>query len=155
METGHDSRAVANEILLIGQQKGIPMSMMKVLKLVYFAHGWTLGITGNPLCSDPVEAWKYGPVFRNIYQSLSHNGSNDVAHLILDGEGQPIVDYNYTQYENAIIERVIENYGHLSAFRLSDITHEIGSPWDVTSRSFGNFSTISNELIRTYFSQKG
>lgn len=149
----HDSRAVANEILKIGWHKNIRMSMMKLIKLVYFAHAWMLGLTGNALCSDPVEAWPYGPVFRNLYNDLPYEGSQIITDLIKMPNG-----YDYTGIfsanESAIMSRVVEVYGRMDAFQLSDITHQQGTPWYQTRQQKGKFREIDNGVIREYYEMK-
>jgi uncharacterized phage-associated protein len=52
-----DSKAVANEFLKLAEQDGVKLSPMKLLKLVYFAHGWHLALKGEPLLNERVEAW--------------------------------------------------------------------------------------------------
>ena len=47
---------------------------MKVQKLVYFAHGWHLGITKKPLINEQVEAWPYGAVIPSLYDYLKQWG---------------------------------------------------------------------------------
>ena len=51
---------------------------MKVLKLVYMAHGFNLAITDDPLINDRVEAWKFGPVIRPLYGKLKQFGSGAI-----------------------------------------------------------------------------
>lgn len=151
----HDSRAVANEMLKIAQNKGIKdMSIMKLIKLVYFAHEWTLGLTGKPLCFDSPEAWQYGPVFVKIYNSVRHDGSEPIAHPIKDRNGNIILDDDYTEEESDIINAVMECLGNLSAYRLSEITHRKGSPWHTTRYEYGAYWPISDTMIREYSKQK-
>jgi uncharacterized phage-associated protein len=151
METGHDSRAVANEILLIGQEKGIPMSMMKLIKLVYFAHGATLAITGNPLSSEQPEAWKYGPVFRTLYRSLPNKGAEPVSYPIPIPIGAIDVDISFTDVEKTIMSRIVDQFGPMGAFQLSDITHKEDSPWTKIYKEKGAFTVIPNEMLKPYF----
>src|SRR5437870_2146380 len=42
----HDSRTVANHFLRLAREKGDFLTPMQVLKLVYIAHGWMLGLYG-------------------------------------------------------------------------------------------------------------
>jgi hypothetical protein len=44
-----------------------PISTMKLQKLVYFAQGWSLGLTGKPLFDDESEAWASGPASPALY----------------------------------------------------------------------------------------
>ena len=149
----HDSRVVANEILRIGGEKGVSMSMMKLIKLVYFAHAWMLGLTGEPLCSDPVEAWPYGPVFRRLYNDLPYEGSQVITDRIKTPWGD-IYAGAFSANESAIMSRVVDVYGNLDAFQLSDITHRPGTPWYQTRQQKGKFQEIDNGMIQAYYEIK-
>ena len=149
----HDSRAVANEILKIGREKGISMSMMKLIKLVYFAHAWMLGLTGKPLCSDPVEAWPYGPVYQRLYNDLPYTGAQTVNKDVIDEAGLPYKEH-FTEDERYLLELIIKRYGNKGAFELSNLTHQPGTPWHKTRYSSGTFMPISNDLIAEYYRQK-
>ncbi|SLN43537.1 hypothetical protein PSJ8397_02237 [Pseudooctadecabacter jejudonensis] len=54
----------------------------------------------------------------------------------------------------SLLEEIYEIYGHMPAFKLSDITHESNGPWDVASREYGFFAPIGNDLIRSHYKQK-
>jgi uncharacterized phage-associated protein len=60
---------VADEILKIAKRKGLHITPMQLLKLVYIAHGWSLAILGRDLFPDRIEAWKYGPVIPDLYRA--------------------------------------------------------------------------------------
>ncbi len=154
MNHGHDPRAIANQMLEIGRQKKIDVSMMKLIKLVFFAHGWMLGITGKPLSHEAAEAWQYGPVFRSLYQSLPYQGAERVTSPIRNIFGGQPFHAEFSNDELNLMSRVMDVYGSLGAFALSDITHEVGSPWHTTIQNKGKFSEISNDEIRDYFSGK-
>ena len=44
------------------------ISNLKLQKLLYYAQGVTLALTGKPLFSDPIEAWQHGPVVPSVYR---------------------------------------------------------------------------------------
>ena len=46
-----DPRAVANRLLELARERQLSLDPMKVQKLLYYAHGWHLALTGKPL--DP------------------------------------------------------------------------------------------------------
>ena len=51
---------------------------MKLIKLVYIAHGWHLGVTGNPLFENKVFALKYGTFIHKLYFAIRMFGSDSV-----------------------------------------------------------------------------
>ena len=66
IKRGHDSRAIANIFIRKFRADEREVTKMILNKLIYFAHGWTLGYTGAPLIRHAVEAWKSGPVVHKV-----------------------------------------------------------------------------------------
>jgi len=52
---------------------------MQLIKLVYIAHGWTLGLYNQPLIGKQVEAWTYGPVIPSVYHDFKHYGRDPIT----------------------------------------------------------------------------
>ncbi|WP_156414013.1 hypothetical protein [Fulvimarina pelagi] len=48
----HDARAIANLILEEAQRRGIQLTEMQLIKLVYFVNGWSLELLDEPLVED-------------------------------------------------------------------------------------------------------
>ncbi|WP_412057083.1 Panacea domain-containing protein [Bartonella sp. DGB2] len=141
----YDSRTVAYKFLdLKEKEDGGSLTLTQVLKLVYIAHGWMLGIYHHPLIKDPVQAWTYGPVIPNLYEAIRRFGKSTVKKAALK------TDETLNTEAIKIIEWVYKHYGHLSDYKLSDITHAKGTPWEQTYT--GEFGTpISDKLIETYY----
>ena len=59
------------------------VSPMKLQKLVYFAHGWHLAIHNRPLVNEQVEAWKFGPVFSDLYHQIKSFGNEKIDRYIV------------------------------------------------------------------------
>jgi uncharacterized phage-associated protein len=145
MGFGHDSTLVADYMLWSGREHENPLTPMQVLKLVYIAHGWMLGLTGRPLIDEPVEAWQYGPVVPSIYHRFKRYGGSFID------ECPSQAPLAFTGRERAILDQVWKNYGHLSGVKLSSLTHQRGTPWDITIRRRGRGSVISNDLIEDHY----
>ena len=118
---------------------------MHLNKLVYFAHGWMLGLYSEPLIHEKVETWKYGPVIKSVYEEYQGFGREPVTDTTLPKEDL------FRQEVSTLIRQVNEVYGHMDAFALSGVTHEYGSPWFIASLQFD--STIDNKLIEGYFKE--
>jgi len=143
----HSSLIVAKYLLINKKdEKSIPaFSPMKIIKLVYIAHGWTLGINGVPLIKEPVEAWRYGPVIRELYTSVKQFRNNPIELNSLPDIDQ--VEFN--DDEKDVMDEVLSEYGGITAMQLSAITHADGTPWDITQKN-GRI-VITNDLIREHY----
>ena len=57
-----DARSVANWFIKRSLESGIEITTLRVMKLVYIAHGYSLGLIGKPLISEVTFTDKYGPI---------------------------------------------------------------------------------------------
>ncbi len=134
-----------------------PVSPLKLLKLVYLAHGWYLGLQGDPLIDETVQAWKYGPVVPSIYHSFKHYGNEQITKLDYDIFSD---SYIVPQQPEIIsfLDKVWDVYKKYSAVQLSALTHEKNSPWDIVWNQQGGsqelFAPIDNSIIKTYYQGK-
>ena len=80
--------AVANFFIEKSKASGVPVDPLKLQKLIYFAHGWHLAVTGEPLLDENVEAWPYGPVVPTVYHEFKKDGNSTIAGpaTIFDGK---------------------------------------------------------------------
>src|SRR5215510_3587436 len=75
----YDVRAVANLVLDFAEQAGIDVTNLSINKIIFFLHAWFLAKTGKPLVSAKIEAWDYGPVFRELYWEFKQCGSAPIS----------------------------------------------------------------------------
>ena len=153
----YSSRAVANFFL-----RKRRLTQMKLHKLLYYAHGWHLGIKGVPLLDETLEAWRYGPVVPWIDREFWRFGTDPISRLATEFDPRapdffsaPEVDPS-DEFVLDLLARVWKTYGHYSAAALSGLTHEPGSPWALTrERNPGvRFVGIPNDLIRSHFAER-
>ena len=142
----HSSLTIANRFLDLANKEGDTLTPMQLLKLVYIAHGWMLGLYGVPLINDEVQAWKYGPVIPKLYKSISQFRSDPVRGPLRSHDPDPLVSV-----ENALIEQVYEIYGNMTGIELSRLTHQPGSPWAQTYQDGVSNIVISNDLIEDHY----
>ena len=75
----HNSITIANRLLEIANERQqLTFTPMQLLKLVYIAHGWMLGLYRRPLIQDDVQAWQYGPVIPTLYNKIRQFKSSPV-----------------------------------------------------------------------------
>lgn len=127
------------------------LTPMKLLKLVYTAHGWNLAINNEPLIYESVDAWKYGPVIDSLYHEFKKYGNQPITQL---AQAPEIPRNDTSTYE--LLDEIWAKYGGYTAVQLSNWSHEPGSPWDQTwndkNGKYYNGLPIDNETIRKYFS---
>lgn len=144
----HESIIVADRFLTLARQRDDTLTPMQLLKLVYIAHGWMLGLYGRPLVRDRIEAWQYGPVIPRLYNEVRRFRSQPVEGPL--HAGPDALDAQ----ETSIIHQVYDIYGHLSGPALSRLTHAKNTPWQLTwkPKEFG--LEISNDIIEEHYRQK-
>jgi len=98
---------------------------MKLIKLVYIAHGWSLALLKRPLISETVQAWKYGPVIESLYHGFKHRADSEIPKS--EAQSLPVVDIDPESV--TLLEKVWDKYGGLTGLHLSALTHQPGTPW--------------------------
>lgn len=141
---GSKSLAVAQCIV---DKSEAPITPMKLLKLVYIAHGYMLGMDGRPLLDEQVQAWKFGPVVASVYQAVRDYRSSPVTKVAGAGEWAGLL----TIRELMIISIVLDKYGRVDAVALSGATHKPGTPWSTTWSMRQQNTEISNDLITHFY----
>jgi uncharacterized phage-associated protein len=166
MKTIHkpvNALAVANYFLEKGWKQGIPISPLKLQKLVYFAHGWWLGLTGRPLIDAPILAWTYGPVIPELYDEFRRFGSDPIVdRATVVNTNLQLEPASLTPEQRAeltpLLDKIWETYGKYSAIQLSNMTHQAGTPWakvrQLSDQSSRYQTEIPNELIRENFAER-
>lgn len=158
------SVAVANEFLK--KPGGRSLTQMQLQKLVYFAHGWNLALNDEPLTLDMPEAWAYGPVYQDLYDHTKYFGKAAIGRLITPDDDEavrfftgsksdrPAYSAVLTVRERAIVDHVWRRYGSLGGPKLSNLTHQPGTPWFKTYKGGkGKNEPIENALIKEHYEQ--
>jgi len=149
--------SVANFFVNKSLYGGEELTPMKVLKLVYLAHGWNLGLKESPLLTEAVQAWKYGPVVKSVYESFKKYKDGQIESLCLDVRTATYVLPEDTGV-TSLLNKVWSVYKDYSGLELSTLTHEKDSPWDIVWNKEGGKSKmaaiIRNDLIASYYKKK-
>ncbi|WP_210465791.1 MULTISPECIES: Panacea domain-containing protein [Rufibacter] len=147
--------AVANFFIKKSFDTGEPVTNMKLVKLVYIAHGWYLGLSGQPLLTEPVEAWKYGPVVPSIYYSFKDYGGETIKQMVTAGNANESALVTLSDPDLVpFLEKIWEVYGQFSGVDLSAMTHQDNTPWKQVWDTQGKHSNnviIPNDLIKEYY----
>jgi len=167
----YDAEAIANFFLELAEADNAPLTPMKLQKLVYYAHGWHLGLTGKPLLNEAIQAWNFGPVIKSLYKEFAAFGSEPITRKAREIEGPPGMDLldainfhepSLDDYESddkefvkGLLKRVWRVYSGFTEVQLSNMAHATGTPLDQINKMYnGNipkYATIPDEMIREHF----
>lgn len=158
--SGEDPRAIANIILLCGEEEGMSFSNLAVQKLLYFCHASFLATYRRPLVNGVFEAWAHGPVCRIVYDELKHYGRSKITEKIVKRDifsnAVIPIELPNSRRVNSHIYSVVSRLGKLSTGQLVKLSHIEGGAWDFvwnkreTPVTLGN--RIEDSLIREKFS---
>jgi uncharacterized phage-associated protein len=130
-------------LYLSGQQTECDITPLKLQKLLYYSEGYSLALQDKSLFKEPILAWRYGPVVRNVYKSYEFAGRNSIPCLVDFDES------NIPEKEFDIIKTVMNFYGSFSAEKLVQMTHE-EYPYKNTPRDH----EINREDMTTFFREQ-
>jgi uncharacterized phage-associated protein len=119
-----------------------PMTAMKLQKLVYYSQAWHIVWEDDELFPEEIQAWKNGPVVRELY--ALHRGQFRVE-VIANGNPEALNDD-----QEDVVGRVLTFYGEKSAQYLSDLTH-LEDPWK-DAWAIGPNSIITKAALAEYYS---
>jgi uncharacterized phage-associated protein len=155
----HSTKAIANSLLQRLFDEKQTANSVKLQKLIYFAHGWHLAITGTQLIDEPVLAFPFGVAFSTVYHHCREYGISPITSPLTEFDGslskwmEPQVLND--ELTDSLLDKIVEQYGTLSGIQLSNMSHMPGTPWDKTRNSvIGSGETeigIEDELIREHF----
>ena len=144
----HDPKTAANELINRGIAEEEPLIHVEVQNLLYFCHGWMLGIHGQPLHEGLWEAWQYGPILPDVYYNLTYYDDGPITAPILAHPEE------FTDAEKSIMDSVYTQYRPYREGGMVNIVHGKGTPWHkVWNRKWGSL-LIPNESIQSYFAKK-
>ena len=150
----HDARAIANVLLKKAWNDYTSPTPLQIIKMVYFCQAWMLAIYNRPLILDsqPVEAWRYGPVIRDVYDALKIFGNRPIHKLIPKWATVPFTYYHASldDEQSHIVNEVFGKYGRLSGTSLTALTHQPGTPWSQVHEP-GRNKIIHNEIMKDYY----
>ena len=149
--SANDSRAVANKFLELVQGRGKSLTIMQMVKLIYFAQGWHLAFMDTPLTFHAPQAWKYGPVYPLVYKAYPDAGSRPLSDAIMNSATDAPYSATLTSDETDLLNWVLDNYGSVHAFDLSNLTHAEDGPWKYVVDNLGLYKDIPDSLMKSYF----
>ncbi len=126
---------------ILGEYPDKNITPMKLQKLAYYSKVWSL-ISGKNVVVAEFKKWDYGPVNYDIYKKYQKYGKS-----VIPPESGQVPSLPEEQEE--LLKFILDNYVDLSAFALSNMTHN-EDPWINTPKD----AVISDNLIVQYYSQQ-
>lgn len=133
------------------------LTPLRLQKLLYYVQGWCLAVRNRPLFAEKIEAWKHGPVVRDVYPYFAEHEGNEI--FPIDQIPMPSIQ---SPDDQALIESVWESYKGYSANKLRRMTHS-EPPWNAARRGLSPDAPCESEIThqsmteffsRTYEDQK-
>jgi uncharacterized phage-associated protein len=152
----YSTKSVANYFLELAKKNGQVLTPMKLQKLVYYAMGWFAGYKGKPLVDEAPEAWQYGPVFPTLYHEFKQFGSGPITRKATE------LNHDFEDEEVSVpedpdvrgfLDNIWKSYNRYTGVALSEMTHAIGTPWELTWRKAQGVRNVSIpfDIIKEYF----
>ena len=142
---------VTNTILNKAKVERVPISQMKLQKLLYFLYKEYIQETGKPLFPERFEPWEYGPVISEVYYAFKDSGSKSLTRYLPDAEGKyQMINCDDNTEFGRIFNSVWNRYKNYSGIELSKLSHSQGGAWRkavFNNNIFLTDSDIQNEPI--------
>ncbi len=121
---------VCNNILKRAFDQNVPVTPMKLQKLLYFASCEYVKNTGNELLSEDFCVWQYGPVLPTVYAEFKSFHSTKITKYAKNADGNSFAyDESTAPNLKRALDQVWESFKGKTGIELSEITHEDGSGW--------------------------
>ncbi|MEF3048508.1 Panacea domain-containing protein [Pseudotabrizicola sp. L79] len=134
MKRGYDVRSVANIVLLRARELGLGVTNLHLNKSLFFIHVDYLRDFDKPLVSAKIEAWEYGPVFREVYNQFKRYKKEPIGGLakrVSYATGE-LVDAHDPIPEDTVryVRELADLYLNVPAGLLVELSHATGGAWD-------------------------
>lgn len=135
---------VADYIVDRCAQLGRPVSNLQLQKILYYVQLNFLRTFDECAFSDDIQAWRHGPVVKEVYYKYNIFGRHAIVPRIMQS-----TQGLFSEKAKDLIDRVTDACAQLDPWELVDRSHKVGGPW---YQSFnGNFDkVIPKEVMRNY-----
>ena len=154
---GYDVRAIANVVLRLANAQGKHVTNLHLNKSIFFMHVDFLRDRNVPLVSAKIEAWEFGPVFREIYNQFKKFRAEPISEFAkkvsYDTGELEVVDVDLPKSVLDYVESLADFYLSVPAGVLVDVSHARGGAWDTVWSNADGFNAgmeITEEIIRKF-----
>ncbi|NWN45582.1 Panacea domain-containing protein [Candidatus Phytoplasma pruni] len=131
---------------LIKHQNKNDYTNMKLQKLVFLAYSkYCIDNEKNSLFFNDFQAWAHGPVSLELYRhTMKYDQPFPKDFQLTDQNPDLLLD----EKQKETLQYILKKYGRKTTAKLVEITHQNGSPWDLSYFSVDwDLNRISNETI--------
>lgn len=125
--------ALANFFIKRSKEENIPITNMKLQKLMFIGYGWVLALTENDLTDgEGFMAWPNGPVLLPVYHHLKIYGGNAIESYVKDYsdvDNEVIISMINSDECANVLSKVWDVYKEFSASALKALTQMENTPW--------------------------
>lgn len=114
------------------------MTLLKLLKLLYYAEGCSLALNRGSLFNEEIRAWNHGPVVKSVWQKYRKDPYNLAFGTDADKRSVAKIE----EKDADLLEQIFQEFGQYSAWGLRNMTHK-EAPWDEATKH----GTVLNEVI--------
>ncbi len=112
---------------------------LEIQKLLYIAQVFSLGLRDKPLFKNMIEAWRYGPVVRDVYDKFKMYGSMPIQPIMF----ADMTEHKCTDEDREFVEGIAEATKDLRDWQLVGLTHRDGTAW---KKRYNQFTPTSNVI---------
>jgi uncharacterized phage-associated protein len=158
----YDVRSLANWFIKRAQIDNQQYTNLSLNKLVYLAFESSLTHRLIEFTPAKIEAWQYGPVFRELYQAFKKYGDAPIESFVQKFSAEArrfvVADEDFLAEDEDFLEEVYKEFGRRSAGELVRISHKKSGPWHVVWHNLGKTHPgmeIERELILQLVVRRG
>lgn len=124
------------------------MTLLKLLKLLYYAEGCSLVLEKGQLFGEKIIAWEHGPVVEEVWRQFHNPFDLSVSESDMEESLNKI-----SEEDKEFLEDVYKVFGKYSASGLRNKTH-MEKPWrDATHEGTVFNAEIPRDAIKSYFKE--
>lgn len=135
---------IATLVIIWCNLYNIPITNLKLQKLLYFIQGEYARRTSRRLIEEDFYAWQLGPVIPALYSKYALYSSTPIPRRVCP------VKTSIPPNVLRIIENILAKYAHRATWDLVNLSH-CQAPWKYNYQIFGNRSIIPYRDIEKYF----
>lgn len=126
---GYDVRSIANWVIKTARDHNLVISNLWLNKFVYFIVERALIANRTLLTPARIEAWEFGPVFRELYFNYPNNSIQYYYKFNVQKRSKEIAQEPFEAEDVELFKSVWREYAHYSASQLTSISHRSGTAW--------------------------